>query len=97
MRKLLVFGIVLGTILTLSPLFGILGTVFGMTRAFQSLGNSSNTDPHLLSERIGTSLVSTAAGLFFCPFGIVILTLSLVFHFRIRKSCPPSLPDVPSP
>jgi len=93
---MLVFGIVLGALLTLSPVFGMLGTVFGMTHAFQTLGNSGIADPRSLSNSIGTTLLSTAAGLFLCPFGIVILTVSLVFYFRVRKACPPSLPEIPS-
>ena len=76
----------------MSPLFGLLGTVFGMTRAFATLGNAGVSDPRALADSIGTTLLSTAIGLFLCPAGIVILVISLVFFSRLRASSPPPLP-----
>lgn len=96
-RRLLIAGMVIGSLLTLAPLFGLLGAVFGMTRAFKTLGQSGIADPQALSDGIGTSLLSTAAGLFVCPVGVVVLTLSLVFFFRLRASSPPPLPRRPNP
>ena len=39
-RRLETAGIVLGSLLTLSPLFGLIGTVLGMMGAFSALGSS---------------------------------------------------------
>ena len=91
-RRFLLTGIVVGSILTLSPLFGLLGTVLGMTRAFRMLGSAGVSDPQALANSIGTMLVSTAAGLCLCPVGIVVFTLSLVFFLRLRAATPPPLP-----
>ena len=91
-RGLLITGIIAGSLLTLSPAIGLIGTVFGMTRAFATLGDSGITDPQALSESIGTSLLSTATGFFLFPFGVAILTISIVFFCRLRASTPPPLP-----
>ena len=91
-RRLLIAGIVMGALLTLAPVFGLLGTVFGMMRAFDTLGSTGLGDPQALSASIGDTLIATAAGLFLCPVGIVVLTLSLVFFFRLRRPVPPPLP-----
>ena len=96
-RRLLITGIVIGSLFTLSPLFGLLGTVFGMTRAFNTLGSSGVADPQVLSASIGTTLLSTAVGFILFPVGIVIVTLSLIFFLRLRVSSPPPLPQQPTP
>ena len=93
---LLIAGIVIGSLLMLSPLVGLLGTVFGMTRAFNTLGSSGIADPQALSASVHTVLVSTAVGFFLCPVGIVLFTLSLIFFFRLRASRPPPLPQQPA-
>jgi hypothetical protein len=79
-RRKFVLGIVLGILLTLAPLFGLLPIFISMTRAFLALGTS-----HPVSGFPDNALVSTAAGLFLCPIGIVVLTLSLLFYFRSRR------------
>lgn len=91
-RRLLLTGIIIGSLLTLSPAIGLLGTVFGMIRAFATLGGSGITDPHALSESIGTALISTATGFFLFPVGVALLTISIVFFCRLRASTPPPLP-----
>ncbi|MBK5968094.1 MULTISPECIES: MotA/TolQ/ExbB proton channel family protein [Thiorhodovibrio] len=54
----------LETIATLSPLLGLLGTVFGMIEAFQQLEQAgARVDPALLSGGIWQALLTTAAGL----------------------------------
>lgn len=46
------------------PLIGLLGTVWGMREAFQSIaGEQAMGKPELLAEGIGHALMSTAAGL----------------------------------
>jgi hypothetical protein len=80
-RRKFVLGIVLGILLTLAPLFGLLPIFISMTRAFLALGTS-----HPVSGFPDNALVSTAAGLFLCPIGIVVLTLSLLFYFRSRRA-----------
>ena len=91
-RRLTIAGIVVGSLLTLSPVFGFLNTVFGMMRAFHTLAGSGFAEPKALAERINVTLLSTATGLFLLPFGIVILAISLIFYFQLRASTPPPLP-----
>ena len=95
-RRLLITGIVIGSLLTLSPLIGLLGTVFGMTRAFKTLGSSGIADPQALSSDISVTLYSTAAGVFLLPVGIVVFVVSLVLFLRLRASSPPPLPQPPT-
>lgn len=53
----------LGTIAGISPLLGLLGTVFGMIRTFNSISVSGIGSPAALSSGIAEALVATAAGL----------------------------------
>jgi MotA/TolQ/ExbB proton channel family len=92
-RQLQITGIVIGSLLTLSPLLGMLGTVIGMMRGFSVLGSSGMKDPGALSGAIGTALFSTAVGLFLCPIGIFTLVISLVFFLLPPSSKPPALPS----
>jgi biopolymer transport protein ExbB len=63
----------LGTIATIGPLLGLLGTVFGMIDIFSSLMVHGSGDPSVLAGGISVALITTAAGL---TVGIP----SLIFH-----------------
>ncbi len=61
----------LDTIITISPLLGLLGTVTGMIRAFQVVGMSSGrTAPAAITGGVAEALIATATGL-----AIAIVTL----------------------
>ncbi|MGE3391790.1 MAG: MotA/TolQ/ExbB proton channel family protein [Gammaproteobacteria bacterium] len=53
----------LGTIAAISPLMGLLGTVFGMIKMFAALKTHGAGDPSALSGGIAEALITTAAGL----------------------------------
>ncbi|MBL8266630.1 MotA/TolQ/ExbB proton channel family protein [Steroidobacter sp.] len=53
----------LGTIASLSPLMGLLGTVFGMIRTFNAITTSGIGNPAALAGGIAEALITTAAGL----------------------------------
>jgi biopolymer transport protein ExbB len=53
----------LGTIASISPLLGLLGTVTGIIRAFNAISVEGTGDPRVLSSGIGEALIATAAGL----------------------------------
>ena len=56
---------ILDTIITMSPLLGLLGTILGIIDAFHSLasGNAA-ADPSAVSRGIGTALYATGFGIF---------------------------------
>jgi biopolymer transport protein ExbB/TolQ len=84
-RRLITAGLVIGSLLTLSPLFGMLGTVVGMMNSFNALGSGGATgSTGELSRGIGQALASTAAGLIFFLPGLAILILSII-HLRRAK------------
>ena len=66
---------------TVSPLFGLLGTVLGMIQSFQTVALSSQSinKAELLAEGIYQAMVTTAAGL-----TIAIPTLLVFFYFNNR-------------
>ena len=92
-RGLLIAGIVAGFVLMLGPLWGMLGTVFGMARAFAVLGSSGVGDPSQLSASIGGVLISTAAGLVACPIGVILFVVCIISLDKARRA-PPPLPPV---
>lgn len=53
----------LGTMATISPLLGLLGTVLGMIRAFTVLATAGVGTPETLGGGISEALITTAAGL----------------------------------
>ena len=69
----------LGTIATMSPLLGLLGTIIGMIEIFGVQGPTGMANPGQLAHGISIALYNAA-------FGIIVAVPSLVFyrHFRAR-------------
>lgn len=61
----------LSTIATVSVLFGLLGTVFGMIRSFKALATAGAPDAIALSLGISEALINTAGGLIGAITGII--------------------------
>ena len=73
------FSSVLSTIVTASPMLGILGTVTGIIQSFELLGgNQSIIDPNDVSGGIAEALITTAAGL--------IIALMALFPYMIFRT-----------
>lgn len=53
----------LGTIAAISPLLGLLGTVFGMIEVFNAITTHGVGDPGALAGGISVAMITTAAGL----------------------------------
>ena len=94
-NHLITVGLVVSTLLTLSPLAGLIGTAVGMIKAFNSISpEGAAGDPGHLSVGVGHALVSTFVGLVLCIPGIVILTISLVYRRRAKwAEIPPQSPS----
>ena len=54
---------VLGTIASIGPLLGLLGTVIGMIRIFSAVTKQGVSDPSILAGGIAEALITTASGL----------------------------------
>lgn len=54
----------LATIASVSPFIGLLGTVLGIIRAFDSLGSAGSTSLRAVGPGIADALIATAVGLF---------------------------------
>ncbi len=69
----------LGTIASITPLLGLLGTVIGMIKVFAVITTQGVGDPGVLAGGISEALITTAAGL-------TVAIPSLMFHryFRAR-------------
>jgi biopolymer transport protein ExbB len=67
----------LGTIASITPLLGLLGTVIGMIKVFTVITSMGVGDPSILSEGISEALITTAAGL-------SVAIPSLMFHRYFR-------------
>lgn len=67
----------LGTIASISPLLGLLGTVIGMIKVFTVITMQGVGNPAVLSEGISEALLTTAAGL-------SVAIPSLMFHRYFR-------------
>ena len=68
----------LGTIATITPLFGLLGTVIGMIRVFTAITVIGVGDPAQLAGGISEALITTAAGL-------SVAIPSLIFHRHLQR------------
>jgi biopolymer transport protein ExbB len=78
-KKMSQFMTVLDTMITVTPLLGILGTVVGIITSFDVLGASGLADPKLVTGGIAQALITTAAGL-----GISITCVFPYNYFRSR-------------
>ncbi len=67
----------LGTIATISPLLGLLGTVSGLIRMFLVITTAGIGDANALAGGIGEALVATATGL-------VVAIIAYLFHRYFR-------------
>ena len=63
----------LSMIVTLAPLLGLLGTIFGMIQSF-SVFNLQAGQPLAITGGIGEALIATATGLFVAIFALVVHT-----------------------
>jgi biopolymer transport protein ExbB len=79
MKRLRSYLPVLDTIITLSPLLGLLGTVTGMIAAFGILSTTGMNQPTAITGGVAEALIATAAGL-----AIAIVTLVPYNYFTAR-------------
>ncbi|MDA3869271.1 MAG: MotA/TolQ/ExbB proton channel family protein [Gammaproteobacteria bacterium] len=70
---------ILGTIASISPLLGLLGTVVGMIVVFTAITTHGVGDPAALAAGISQAMVTTAAGL-----SVAIVSLIFYRYFRRR-------------
>jgi biopolymer transport protein ExbB len=68
----------LGTISTITPLLGLLGTVIGMIKVFTVITSVGVGDPTTLAGGISEALITTAAGL-------TVAIPSVIFHRFLRR------------
>lgn len=69
----------LDTMITVSPLLGIFGTVLGIITSFKMLGMAGLDDPRAVTGGIAQALITTAAGL-----GIAIMSVFPYNYFNSR-------------
>ena len=62
---------VIDTMITLSPLLGILGTVTGIIHSFHMLGTTGAENPMLVTMGISQALITTAFGLIIAIFSLI--------------------------
>lgn len=67
----------LGTIATISPLLGLIGTVSGLIRMFLVITKAGIGDANALAGGIGEALIATA-------FGLCVAVLAYLFHRTLR-------------
>ncbi len=72
----------LGTIASITPLLGLLGTVIGMIKVFTVITTVGLGDPAVLAEGISVALITTASGL---TVAIPSLMFYRYFHGRIDE------------
>ncbi len=72
----------LGTIAAITPLLGLLGTVFGMIEVFSAITSAGVGDPNALAGGISKALITTAAGL---SVGIPALMFHRYFTGRVTE------------
>ncbi len=70
----------LGTMVTISPMLGLLGTVLGMIKSTSVLAEKGLQNPSELLGGIAEALITTAFGL------IVAIPLAVVYNYLVNKS-----------
>ena len=72
---------VLGTMAAVAPLIGLLGTVWGIMRAFHDMAITGSAAPSVVAAGVAEALVTTAAGLV-----IAVPAVLLFNHFNRRMT-----------
>jgi len=70
----------LGAIANITPMMGLLGTVFGMIKAFDVISQSGTGNPGLVASGISEALITTAAGMI---VGIPALVYTIIFGQKL--------------
>lgn len=70
---------ILDTIITLSPLLGLLGTIIGMISSFQVMSVAGMGQPHAVTGGIAEALIATATGII-----VAVVTLIPYNYFLAR-------------
>jgi biopolymer transport protein ExbB len=70
---------ILGTMAAVAPLVGLLGTVWGIMRAFRDMSSTGSAAPSVVAAGVAEALVTTAIGLI-----IAVPALMLYNHFARR-------------
>lgn len=71
---------VIGTIASVSPLLGLLGTVSGMIKSFNIISIQGVADPASLAGGISEALITTAAGL------VVAIPTYVIYRYLMNKA-----------
>ena len=69
----------LDTIITLSPLLGLFGTIVGMIQSFGIMSEAGLNNPHAITGGIAEALIATAGGI-----AVAVITLVPYNYFRSR-------------
>jgi biopolymer transport protein ExbB len=70
---------VLGTMAAVAPLVGLLGTVWGIMRAFSNMAKTGSAAPSIVAAGVAEALVTTAAGL------VVAVPALMIYNHLTRK------------
>lgn len=68
----------LSIIASISPMFGLLGTVSGMIKAFQKIGLGGMGKPEELAGNIGEAMITTA-------YGLIVGIPAMMFYFYLKS------------
>ena len=71
--------VILATIANVAPLFGFLGTVWGMIQAFAAIEAAGNVDPALVAGGIKVALLTTASGL------VIAVPVNIAYNFFVTR------------
>ena len=62
---------------SIAPMFGLLGTVSGMIKAFQKIGLGAMGDPEKLAADIGEAMITTG-------YGLIVGIPAMFFYFHLK-------------
>ena len=85
-EMLLLAGIIIGILMFLIyPMYGIFGTVLGMTDSFKKISEEPNLAPGGLAQGINQSLIFAIAGIAFSGVGLILGICCTVLLVKVRK------------
>lgn len=82
--------------IVIPPLLAVVGTIVGMMRTFEEIGQTGEVNQEAVAGNISTSLLTTMAGLLVSCIALVVFVVAIILYFKRRQSLRTLVEEIPA-